>query len=314
MKLNNVVVEYIEFKQSMGMRFRSESVMLKAFCKALSDIDITKVESESVATYLAGKGPITLFWHRKFEALSGFYRYAIGRGYVTCSPLPKIIPKRPEPFVPYIYTPEEFHRLLKATDILDVRKNHVDAATFRTLLLLLFNTGLRISEALFLTLDDIELSENLLTIRDTKFFKTRLVPINPRLSTVLSDYRKRRRALIKSKYKHSFFFVKRNGLALSYGCTKRAFRMLCNYSGIRREDGARYQPRLHDTRHTFAVYRLVDWYRHGADVQSILPHLSTYLGHLNVSSTQRYLTMTPELLQEANSRFENYALSEVNHV
>jgi integrase/recombinase XerD len=256
MKLNDVVVKYIEFKQSMGMRFRSESVMLKAFCKALGDIDITKVESESVATYLAGKGPITSFWHRKFEALNGFYRYAIGRGYVTYSPLPTMIPKRPEPFVAYIYTPEEFHRLLKATDILDVRKNHVDAVTFRTLLLLLFNTGLRISEALFLTLDDIEFSANLVTIRDTKFFKVRLVPINPRLSTVLSHYRNRRQALIRSKDKHSFFFAKPNGLALSYGCTKRAFRMLCNYSGIRRENETRYQPRLHDIRH-YAEFRIM---------------------------------------------------------
>jgi integrase len=73
----------------------------------------------------------------------------------------------------------------------------------------------------------------------------------------------------------------------------------------------RYQPRLHDFRHTFAVSRLIAWYREGKDVQRLLPHLSTYLGHYNVASTQRYLTMTAELLQEANRRFERYALPEV---
>ncbi len=94
---------------------------------------------------------------------------------------------------------------------------------------------------------------------------------------------------------------------------ERTFRKLCNYCGIHREDGARYQPRLHDIRHTFALSRLLDWYRKGADVQRLLPHLSTYLGHVNISATQRYLTMTSELLSEASSRFEKYALSEVKH-
>ena len=83
------------------------------------------------------------------------------------------------------------------------------------------------------------------------------------------------------------------------------------HAGIRRDDGARYQPRLHDLRHTAAVHRLIAWYRAGADVQRLLPHLATYLGHVDLASTQRYLTMTPELLQEASRRFEQYARPEV---
>ncbi len=78
---------------------------------------------------------------------------------------------------------------------------------------------------------------------------------------------------------------------------------------VLRYDGARYQPRLHDLRHTFAVHRLVAWYKQGADVQRLLPMLATYLGHVHITGTQKYLTMTSELLQEANARFENYALS-----
>jgi len=79
-----------------------------------------------------------------------------------------------------------------------------------------------------------------------------------------------------------------------------------------RHDGARYQPRLHDLRHAFSIHRLVTWYRQGADVQRLLPQLATYLGHVHIAATQRYLTMTPELLQEANKRFEHYAREESN--
>ena len=82
---------------------------------------------------------------------------------------------------------------------------------------------------------------------------------------------------------------------------------------MRRSDGARYQPRLHDLRHSFAVHRLTSWYRQGADVQTLLPYLSTYLGHVNLAATQVYLTMTPELLQEAARRFQQYAFEERYH-
>ena len=82
---------------------------------------------------------------------------------------------------------------------------------------------------------------------------------------------------------------------------------------MQRTDGARYQPRLHDLRHSFAVHRLTAWYQAGADVQQLLPYLSTYLGHVDVAATQVYLTLTPELLQLASERFAQYAFPEVNH-
>ena len=84
-------------------------------------------------------------------------------------------------------------------------------------------------------------------------------------------------------------------------------------AGVHRTDGARYQPRLHDLRHAFASHRLLAWYREGKDVQKLLPHLATYMGHVEIASTQAYLAITPELLQEASTRFERYALGEVCH-
>jgi site-specific recombinase XerD len=290
------------------MRFRTESVILNAFCQALGDIDITQVSPCSVEDYLAGPGPITAFWHRKFEALSGFYRYTISRGYVSLSPLPTIIPKRPTTFTPYIYTNDEYHRLLDMTYILDKsRRSLVQTNTFRTLLLLLYGTGLRISEALSLTLSDVDLSKSLLTIRNTKFFKTRWVPVGSQLSAVLVAYPKMRQKIPRLARNESAFFATLQGTALTLGTVEKIFRRLCEQVGIRRVNGGRFQPRLHDIRHTFALNRLVSWYREGKDVQHLLPCLSTCLGHVNVAATQRYLTMTPELLHEASLRFQQYA-------
>ena len=97
MKLSRLVTEYITFKRSVGVRFRAPPVILKAFCREMGDIEITEVQPSAVQAFLAGKGAITSFWHIKFEVLSKFYHFLITRNYVESSPLPKTIPKRPEP-------------------------------------------------------------------------------------------------------------------------------------------------------------------------------------------------------------------------
>ncbi len=313
MKLARVVHDYVALKQSMGSRFRTEATILKAFCKALGDIAITDVESQQVESYLAGAGPVTRYWHRKYEALSGFYRFALGRGYVMHSPLPTTVPKRPQPFRPYIFPEEELRRLFKAAGEFETPRTALQGSTLRPLLLLLYGAGLRIGEALALTLADVDLIDSLLTIRQSKFYKTRLVPIGPRLTAVLTAYADDRRRQDHSNDPASPFFVTRTGDTVTRGMAERAFVNLRNIAGISREDGARYQPRLHDLRHAMAVHRLVAWYREGADVQRLLPQLATYLGHVDVAATQRYLTMTPELLRQASRRFEGYAKPEVCH-
>jgi integrase/recombinase XerD len=313
MKLTQVVHDYISLKQSLGSRFRTEATILKSFCKSLGEITIVDVEPLQVNRYLYGSGPVTLFWHRKYEALSGFYRFALGRGYIPHSPLPMIIPKRPQPFRPYIYTQQELRDLLKATGEYETSRTMLEEATLRTLLLLLYGTGLRIGEALALTYDDVNLDAALLTIRESKFYKTRMVPTGLQLTAKLHTYATDRYQSGHSNALGASFFITRTGTAVIRGAAERAFVRLRDIAGIMREDGARYQPRLHDLRHSMAVHRLIAWYREGADVQRLLPQLATYLGHINVSSTQRYLTMTPDLLYEASQRFKCYAQPEVPH-
>jgi integrase/recombinase XerD len=313
MNLHALVEAYIDYKHSLGMRFRSQAAVLRAFKRAMGDIALAEVKPEAVLAFIAGTGPITARWRENHSVLGGFYGYAVGRGFATIAPLPTGIPRPPTPLTPHIYTVEELKRLLAATEMLRTPLSPLLASTMRTLLLLLYGTGMRISEALSLTLEDVDLVNRVLRVRDAKFFKTRLVPLGPRLTTVLSDYRSERGQLPLLAGAASAFLATRTGLRLDYKRVSKLFGRLRQAAEIRREATARYQPRIHDIRHSAAVHRLIAWYRAGADVQRLLPQLATYLGHVDVASTQRYLTMTAELLNEASLRFERYAQPEVRH-
>jgi integrase/recombinase XerD len=256
--------------------------------------------------FIAGSGPVTWFWRRKCEVLSGFYRFLIARGYVTASPLPKIVPIPPPRFVPYIYSHDELRRLLEATIPCDNPRNKIAPHTLRTLILLLYGAGLRISETLAFTLNDVDFSAEMIQIRESKSYKTRLVPLGPDLVKVLTTYATRRKREHLSR-SDATFLISRAGRPIKRATAEKMFSRLRVRAGVLRSDGARYQPRLHDLRHAFAVHRVISWYRQGADVQRLLPQLTTYLGHVHIVSTQRYLTMTPELLTEASKRFELYA-------
>lgn len=313
MKLHQHINDYIAFKQALGGRFQTEARILKAFSRAMGNVDITEVETTSVQAFIAGKGVVTSFWHQKFGVLTRFYRFLMIRKYVDSTPLPKTVPKCPEPMKPYIYTLEELRRLLAATNKLQTPWSPLRACTFHTLILTLYSTGLRIGETLSLTLADVNLPESLITVHTSKFFKTRLVPIGPRLCDILRSYAQRRRKLPCPQGEDSAFFVTRSGNALTYDQARKVFPILRKQAGIHREKGARYQPRVHDIRHTMAVHRLLSWYREGADVQRLLPQLSTYLGHRDIAATQRYLTIIPELQNQASRRFEQYAMQEVEN-
>ena len=147
----------------------------------------------------------------------------------------------------------------------------------------------------------------MLTVRDTKFFKSGLVPLGPRLTGGLAAFRKRRGALPMPQLDDSAFFAYHTGRALPYQHVITLFQRVRKGAGIQRDEGSSYPPRLHDLRHTAAVHRVIAWYRDGADVQRLLPQLATYLGHKDLRSTQHYLTMTPELLERASLRFLHYA-------
>jgi integrase/recombinase XerD len=308
-----VVDAYLASRRALGVRLERAGRSLHQFVREVGDVPLADIKPDVVERFLRGHGALSARWTAKYHALAGLYRFAIARGYVDASPLPAYQPKLPPPQTPYVYSTHELQRLVDACAKLSDYRSKLQALTYRTLLLLLYGTGMRVSEALGLALSDVDLRERLITVRNTKFYKTRLVPVGPRLTAELAAYLDRRCALALPEGAASAVLCSRTGRRLTYPQVITQFQRIRLAAGIRPAPGEPRPPRLHDLRHSAAVHRVVAWYRNGADVQRLLPQLATYLGHVDVRSTQHYLQMTPELLQEANRRFALYAQQEVSH-
>lgn len=314
MNINDLVTQYVAFCRALGERCRNKDFILRAFCRAIGPrTRISRIRVQDVAAFLAGAGPITNAWHTKYSALKVCFDFAVSRGHLNKAPLPTDPPKPLPRLVPYIYSREEIRRLLDAIPSCCRLSRRIEAPTLRAILLTLYGAGLRRQEVLNLSGADVDLPNALLTIRATKFFKSRLVPIGRDLVGVLGEYARWRNARHPAAGPDSRFFLDRAGAPLPWWPLLNAFARLREQAGVRRSDGGRYQPRLHDLRHSAAVHRLTEWYRQGADVQRLVHHLAVYLGHASLAGTQVYLTMTPELLGLAGARFEQYARKEGGH-
>jgi integrase/recombinase XerD len=311
MILDDLITHYVAFRRTLGERCVTNERQLRSFGRAIGpQTPIGDVQADAVAAYLNGTGPVTSAWHIKYHALKGFFRFARSRGHITNDLLPTTCPKRSPRFVPHIYSREELRRLLLATQTYQRNRSKIEPVTVRAIILILYGAGLRLREAVNLSVADVDLGTAVLTVRDTKFFKTRLVPISRDLCAELAQYSKRPGTGTATD---RTFFTTRSGDRVNPFTLEGCFQRIREQAGVRRSADARYQPRLHDLRHTFAVHRLTQWYRQGADVQRLLYHLSVYLGHAHLANTQPYLTMTPELLVLANTRFERYACGEDGH-
>ncbi len=213
--------------------------------------------------------------------------------------LPTRVPERK----PHIFSTADVKSVLDRALGLNQRGWWFRRQSVHALLATLYGTGLRVGEACRLKVSDVDLEERVLVVRDTKFFKTRYVPFSKSLAKVLSAFWDVRKTLAPSDG-DSPFFINR----LRRQVSPRKFSWLFHSQFVRPlrlgKGGPRVGPRLHDLRRTFAVHRLVHWYREGADLWAKLPLLATYMGHSNVLATHVYLTATAELLEAASGRFE----------
>jgi integrase len=203
-------------------------------------------------------------------------------------------------FTPRIFTHAEIQQMFHEVDnwprFAHLPLRHVIMPElFRTL----YACGLRVGEALALRVGDVDLQEGILTIRHAKFDKDRLVPLAPSLLARLRAYAAR----LGPRDPEAYFFPGTDGRPIHHNAVYTAFREILwklRIPHVGRGQG----PRVHDLRHTFAVHRLLEWYRQGADLNAKLPLLCTYLGHRGIRGTQRYLHMIPELLTEITGRLE----------
>jgi len=209
---------------------------------------------------------------------------------------------------PHIYSEAEIAALLVAARRLSP-SDGLRAATYETLFGLISSAGLRVSEAINLADSDADLDGGVLTIQQTKFGKSRMVPLHPSVIGPLAAYRALRRQQVPPKPKMTFFVGSRGVRRGERLGDRQVHRMFCQL----REQlgwidrGGHGQPRVHDLRHSFAVRRMILWHQQGADLDQRMLALSTYMGHINISSTYWYLSGVPELMALAGARFERFA-------
>lgn len=209
---------------------------------------------------------------------------------------------------PYIYSLHQVHALLATASELSP-PGSLRPYTYRTLLGLLYSTGIRIGEAFALKREDFYADEQRLYIAEGKFHKARWIALSASACRALQCYNDRRRNSMP-RSPDAPFFLNERGRRLCHATVHPTFQRLLQHGGI---TGDRHTgPRIHDLRHTFAVHRLLAWYRDGQDVNARLPALATYMGHVNVSSTHVYLRPTAELLGEVHKRFHNHYLQNLN--
>lgn len=212
--------------------------------------------------------------------------------------------RRPSSFKPYVFSHQEVLHLLSAARELPQRpSDRMRPWSVELVLVLLYTAGLRIGEVVRLQIRDYDADAGTLVVRETKFAKTRLVPLSLSARRVVDCYLLRRRGLGLSCAPQSPLRCCPGERPPSLGAVQASLVRLMRQCGIKPPKGGG-GPRVHDMRHTFAIERVRQWYSEGRDVQALLPRLATYLGHRSLESTQHYLSVTPAILQEASARFE----------
>jgi integrase len=204
---------------------------------------------------------------------------------------------------PHIYTGREIVDLLAAASRLSP-KGTLRPATYRTLFGVIAATGLRLSEALRLRCADVDLNAGMLTVRQTKFAKSRLVPLHRTTTRVLRNYLAFRQQHLPTVSDRPFL-ASAQGAALNRKTVEWVFTRLRDQLGWTAR-GGHASPRIHDLRHTFICRRVQLWHEHGTDIDNAMIALSTYVGHVQVSSTYWYLTAIPDLMSVAGRRFEHF--------
>jgi len=304
------IQNFINLRRLSGTDYQSQAQLLGYFDRflleqELSEPRVTREITERYLNSLSQLAPRTR--HNRFcvaRQLCEYLARSDPLGYVP-EPL-KVLPSQGA-HQPYIYSNSELQVLLAVAFELPPA-NSLRPHTYRTLLGVLYSTGIRIGEALALNLEDFHSAEQRLHIAEGKFRKARLVPLSASTCQALEQYM-RRRLQMRPRSPDSPLLLNQRSRRLHHPTVNQTFRHLLNQCGIHHSNHT--GPRIHDLRHTFAVHRLLAWYRDGQDVNARLPWLATYMGHVDVHSTQLYLRATPELIEQVDRRFHNHYLHQV---
>ncbi len=301
--LRQAVQEYLTLRRNLGFKLSKPGKLLPAFVKFMEQHRASHITTKLALAW--AQQPSTVQpaeWAYRLSVVRSFARHRSATDPRTQIPPYGLLPYRPKRARPYLYSIKEIQGLLRAALSLPARGS-LRSRTYHCLFGLLSVTGLRLGEALNLEFRDVDLKTGVLTIRNAKFGKTRLIPIHPSTRRALADYLARRNRQWARRSVSPYLFVSNWGNRLDRGEIHRTFYALSRRIGLRGPSDS-HGPRLHDMRHCFAAMTLLRWYRSGKDVEQKLPYLSAYLGHVRVRDTYWYLSAWPALMREAMSRLE----------
>jgi integrase/recombinase XerD len=298
--------EYLSMRRNLGFKLRDAGNALLNFSSFMEKHDASYITQELALIWAqqpANAQPA--HWAQRLGFVRGFARYRSASDPRTQIPSLGLLPFKPKRARPYLYSDEEIKNLLHAAHSLSYRykKCALLPWVYYCLFGLLSVTGLRLSEVRNLKLQDVDIKLGVLTIRNTKFGKTRLIPLHASTCEVIADYIIKRQQHWGERSVSSYLFVSSRGSRLDNSLIHRTFYTLSRQIGLRGESDS-HGPRLHDFRHRFATNTLLNWYRSDKDPARLLPILSAYLGHVHVADTQWYLESAPELMREAMLRLE----------
>ena len=312
--LETHLVAYLSLREALGFQLGAEKLLLPEF--------VAFIHAQGISGPI--RAQLALEWACQVSAQRGAsgaaQRLSIARGFLTYLQasmpdtevpdyglLPR--PRRPKP---YLFTPSQVTALFEAAQARQPRGS-LRPYTLSTLIGLLASTGLRIGEAIRLQIGDVklELDPPQLHILETKFHKSRIVPLHPSTAAQLRLYRERRARWHYDALSEAFL-VSEQGQPLRHQALHAWFARLCRRLAFQPPEGAR-GPCLMSFRHTFAVTCVRRWYEQGQDVHALLPHLSVYLGHIRPQESYWYLTAVPELLGAAAQRFQTYVMGGCGH-
>ncbi len=298
--LSKALEEYLSLRRALEFKLREDGRCLAQFVSFLGKKGASHVTTENAVCWaVKSQGAQPAHWARRLRMVRLFAEYLSALDPRTEIPPKNLLPNRYRRRPPYMYTDEQVVRLIESTV---PSTEGLRAQTYSTLFGLLSVTGIRISEALALDRENVDLTQGIVTVTATKFGKSRLVPMHPSTQHALQQYGQLRDQIYPKPKTHSFF-VSERGLRLGYWGVLRTFIRLSREIGLRGPTDS-HGPRMHDLRHRFAVSTLVHWYETDVDVERHIHVLSTYLGHVKVSDTYWYLSAVPELLQLAATRLE----------
>lgn len=300
------VEEYLAFRRGLGFQLETPAWSLRSFARYAEQVGHCGPITVDLATRWAlttrSKDPAQAA--RRLKIIRPFVRHRALIDPGTEIPPSDLLGRLPRRKQPHIYSDLEIAALLEQARHM-LPRGGLNPRTYVTFFSLLVSTGLRLSEASHLTCSDVDLDRGLLTIRGSKFRKSRWVPLHPSTTLALTRYAAYRNAAMRDDHS-GFFFRTKHASRLTPAAVEKAFARIRRRLGWSAQGRAR-RPRLHDCRHTFTVRRLLRWYDEGADVGQKTFALSNYLGHAKVTDTYWYLTGVPELMAIASQRFERLA-------